>query len=167
MSLGRKSLFTCLTNPSTLHSFKDDNAMIHELNTSHSDILIHWFNNPVALFLSSPESCYPIISVDDAFFKDTQTYGYFQDEQLVACVSVRLGQILHLFVEPKHRKKGYAKALLKFLLKQDKSELYAYVHGQQREQIRLFSSVNFLKTAEVSSFSFENIEEEFIKFISE
>ena len=142
--------------------------MIRSILKTDIDTLLHWFNNPVALFLSSPKIQYPY-SKDDMckyLISENDTYVMEYDEELIGCISVNSDkEISHLLITKKDRGKKHSKILVKYLIDEKKCQS-VLIHKNQREHIKLFERMNFSDSSEVFEFSFENTNESFKKYCS-
>jgi hypothetical protein len=140
--------------------------MIRRILKSDLDDLLHWFNNPVALFLSSPKTSYPYSaeSISHALLSKKDTYILSINDEVIGCISVNSeNELSHLFIKPNYRDQKYSKELVKHILSL-KNNVSVLINRNQREHIKLFERMNFSDSAEVFEFSFEHTKEEFKKY---
>lgn len=140
--------------------------MIRPILKTDLEKLLHWFNNPVALFLSAPKSSFPYTmeTIEIALFKENETFALHFEDELIGCISVNAeNELSHLFIKSKFRGKKHSKDLVKYIITL-KNDVSVLVHKNQREQIKLFERMNFIDSSEAFEFSFESNREEFKKY---
>ena len=143
---------------------------IKELQETDLSHLLHWFNNPVALFLSSPSSVYPytIEAIRQILMEENQTFVLKNEDGVIGCVSYNVEKKLinHLYIHTTSRGKKNSKLLIDFI-QQKFGTAEVHIHQDQREHFRLFERMNFQKSSKVSEFLFEDSIETFICMVYE
>ena len=140
--------------------------MIRSILETDIDTLLHWFNNPVALFLSSPKTAFPYTKseLSEDLLNKKDTFLLEEDGIIIGCISVNSDdEISHLFIKKEFRGKKHSKTLVNYLIDENKCKT-VLIHKNQREHIKLFETMNFTDSSEVFEFSFESIKEHFKKY---
>ncbi len=146
--------------------------MISLRKTEDSEIstMTDWFYNPVALFLSAPESNYPVNKdeMQKELIQQRDTFSIVLDDKtLLGSISINNNTVSHFFIAPSFRGNSYAKDALKCLQKTYNSVLKGWIEKDQREIIQLFETCGFINTDEQRSYTFEKKEHDFILFLWE
>jgi hypothetical protein len=142
-----------------------NNYIIKKITKTDIQTLSHWFNNPVALFLSAPHESFPLdFSLLQKKIEQYDARGLFFEEKIIASLFFEENKLTHFFLLPEFRKKKLSKLLLADF-QRNSTYLRALVHSARRETIKLFQTMNFLDSGKKEFFEFEETKEAFIEFV--